>query len=836
MAMEYRSSINEAHATPITAIEFNPFRREIFTGAEDGSIRVWELDSGKMLYNFNEHVGFVTQLLFCKELKVMFSVSIDGQIIVWGPTNKPIQKISTREPIYCLEYNSRRQQLLCGYKGRVRAFHVFSPEDGQSSEVIERKAVSCCEHKDIVSCIITCEGRFYSAGYDRKIVIYDTPHHGKIKLKVVHVINNAHDAAISCMIYGKNSDNSWIITGSFDRTVKLWSLDGNILQNFNGFNNTITSVCYVPPTQTLWLTANSTAPIIWDPKGGINVSDFVTTSLPSSFAGHFKKLFYVPEGNHIFGTTNNRSIVIWKYNSAASISTLKGHSDIIETLTYTEKDPLLIYSGGASSEIQRWERLQLNTFMYSHDTVCFLKDINKAKNKEKNEDKNKNNNNNKKKFDKPKLKSVRRRFSQIMNSLPSSDFPGSKTINNLESMMFPENIEITKLDKDFMEEAIEKKERKRQIKIKPSCLKLIYVDDYDYLISGYEDSRIIVWEYNDESLKIPINIPDKDKTKKDAKDATTLTLQDVSAIATNDNVTNRVSGLSIKYVFDKHKGSISGLVTVNYDNTYYLISTGFDRRICVWNLTTGKFQDILRIAGQPKEKEELAADDVITDIDYNPNRNEYAYSSADHMIYLRKFSPKGDEMPLQAVLQGHEEEVKQIKWNDIHKLWISGSDDRTIRIWPETGIPCLKVINNIGIVTALCMDTLNGCIISGGNDHIIRIYDPKKNFENVQKHCGHQDEIKAIIHIPARNHYVSASWDGSIRVWNAFTPKSRSLQNQTLKNIDRVNSNVSTTDDNIYGTNSSLSLKKINSVVQSQNISIQGFNKSIINESDLENL
>jgi len=52
------------------------------------------------------------------------------------------------------------------------------------------------------------------------------------------------------------------------------------------------------------------------------------------------------------------------------------------------------------------------------------------------------------------------------------------------------------------------------------------------------------------------------------------------------------------------------------------------------------------------------------------------------------------------------------------------------------------------------MDTLNGCIISGGNDHIIRIYDPKKNFENVQKHCGHQDEIKAIIHIPARNHVL----------------------------------------------------------------------------------
>jgi len=56
----------------------------------------------------------------------------------------------------------------------------------------------------------------------------------------------------------------------------------------------------------------------------------------------------------------------------------------------------------------------------------------------------------------------------------------------------------------------------------------------------------------------------------------------------------------------------------------------------------------------------LAADDIITDIDYNPNRKEFAYSSADRMIYLRKFSPRGDEMPLQAVLQGQEEEVRQV--------------------------------------------------------------------------------------------------------------------------------------------------------------------------------
>ncbi len=65
--------------------------------------------------------------------------------------------------------------------------------------------------------------------------MYDSPHHGDSKLRVIHSISNAHDAAIQCMVYGKDADNSWIITGGFDRVVKLWSLDGKCLQRFDGF-------------------------------------------------------------------------------------------------------------------------------------------------------------------------------------------------------------------------------------------------------------------------------------------------------------------------------------------------------------------------------------------------------------------------------------------------------------------------------------------------------------------------------------------------------------------------------------------------------------------------
>ena len=62
-------------------------------------------------------------------------------------------------------------------------------------------------------------------------------------------------------------------------------------------------------------------------------------------------------------------------------------------------------------------------------------------------------------------------------------------------------------------------------------------------------------------------------------------------------------------------------------------------------------------------------------------RNEFAYSSADKLVYIRQFSPVGSEMKLKAILQGHESEVTQVRWNSIHKKWVTGSDDCTIRVW-----------------------------------------------------------------------------------------------------------------------------------------------------------
>ncbi|RKO84000.1 hypothetical protein BDK51DRAFT_43184 [Blyttiomyces helicus] len=89
-------------------------------------------------------------------------------LIAWAAGGKMMQRIQTNAPIYSLAYNSRRQQLMAGYNRCVRVFRLISAEDAQQhgggSDVLERRSVPCAEHVDVVGCIVSAEGRFYSAG------------------------------------------------------------------------------------------------------------------------------------------------------------------------------------------------------------------------------------------------------------------------------------------------------------------------------------------------------------------------------------------------------------------------------------------------------------------------------------------------------------------------------------------------------------------------------------------------------------------------------------------------------------------------------------------------
>ncbi|XP_063680480.1 uncharacterized WD repeat-containing protein all2124-like isoform X2 [Bolinopsis microptera] len=611
-------------------------------------------------------------------------------------TNTKVIKIGN--PIYCVSWNSKREQIIIGLNKSVKAFNLV---DGTSlsSPYLDEKCETVTHHTDIVKSIVCIDSRVYTASFDRALIMYETSSYpSDHTLHVISAFRQAHAAAITCLTIIRDSEsNTWqILSGSFDRSVKIWTQDIQLIHKIEGLSGTITSICYIPLTKVLWVLCGSQDVSMFDPKSGENITEYVSSQKSKGTDSSKYQLLllqYVPELQEVFCTTNRRTVMAWRYNSCAPVSTLQC-KHIPEGLAYTGKSPILIFTGDCEGRITKWEQLQLNNFMYSSDSF---------------------------------------NLQDMTRTLQFSNYDVITPLNGSE--------------------------RKSR-----SINKMLFVEDLDILVAVADDCHIYIWGFDEQAMnELRDSVPGGDNLFQTIEDGA---------------VTNRVAGFTCKRVLNKHSQSVTGAAVVpqeSYMSTSHLISCGADRRLCLWNLQLGTLVGTYTNSSGS----EAASEEVITDVAYAKSRREFAYSSADKLIYIRKFATSVKSWNLLHVLQGHESEVSHVVWNDLCSMWVSGSDDCTLRTWSVHKHGYLETTTTVTDtqcpITALTCDLVNGAVIVGLQD-IIRVYEGG-TMKRVQTHTGHRDSVRGLMHVPERSQYISIAWDSSICIWNAY--KSFNRQNNS---------------------------------------------------------
>ncbi|XP_033909027.2 uncharacterized WD repeat-containing protein alr3466-like isoform X2 [Acipenser ruthenus] len=684
MSMQKQLSVRD-DCRPITALGYHPARREALTGCADGVIKWWDIESGRRTASSTkEHSGMITHFLYWADSKLLLSASNDGTVVVWTIGATVLEKILLGRPVFSMAISHRRHQLVCGFAGRVTVY----PLD-EKKGIRTAKSSSDHRHSDIVSCIVCHDSQVYTAG---------------------------------------------LLTGSFDKTVRVWSQDGQLIQRLS-FSGVITGLCYVPCVNMVWIASEMPVATLYDPKSGEIVSDFIDTFQNIEGGPNLERLMYIPETSSVIGSAGQRHVMVWRYNKTGCVTVLKNRQPT-ECLAYTMKKPILLFSGHGDGTLLKWERFNSSHFLYSKELFNVFETPPQGRGSRTSSRADSSTVSNEMK----RRGTSMRRCTRSNESVPPA--PGGKTAGFTRS---------------------------------------VFVEELDLLALSSENGSVYLWGFDDSLSSLLRMMPsqteiDSDPAKRfellldragGSRDSTTTEEERVS-----DSVTNRVSGFICKKVLAGHFHTVSGLAVVGKGSIYstvYLISGGWDRRLCIWDLETGELQDTFcnpDLSGW-HELKEVACDGVILDLAYSPKRNEFAYSSSDGLIYIRQFSPVGREMRLVSVLQGHQADITAIVWHHLSDKWISGSEDGTIRIWSADGIQCEHTLVTNGAVTCLSVDSLNGCIIAGVHN-VLRVYDPE-SYLLVQRNAGHTDSIRSVLHIPERKQYVTASSDMTIRMWNSYT-------------------------------------------------------------------
>ncbi len=163
----------EGHSAPVRALSFSPDSQYVLSGGDDNTVRVWEVETGRLRTLLRGHSRPVQSCAFAPDARHVVSVSQEGQIKLWD----------------MLDYrhvSAGHGQVLAGHEDAILAA-AFSP-DGS---------------------------RVVTASRDHSATIFDTP-----TGSALHRLKEGHDFLASRAIFF--AGGKLLATAAGDNTTRIW--------------------------------------------------------------------------------------------------------------------------------------------------------------------------------------------------------------------------------------------------------------------------------------------------------------------------------------------------------------------------------------------------------------------------------------------------------------------------------------------------------------------------------------------------------------------------------------------------------------------------------------
>jgi len=122
--------------------------------------------------------------------------------------------------------------------------------------------------------------------------------------------------------------------------------------------------------------------------------------------------------------------------------------------------------------------------------------------------------------------------------------------------------------------------------------------------------------------------------------------------------------------------------------------------------------------------------------------------------------------------KGHKGKINSVAISSDNTFIISGSDDKTIRIWDVESAECIKILeghsSRVSSV-ALSKNNNNQFIVSGSWDKTVRLWD-RVTGESIKTFCGHSYFVTSVDISPNNKYIVSSGLkDKTARIWDVET-------------------------------------------------------------------
>lgn len=325
----------QGHLDSVTDVSIGPDGRTAISASEDGSLKSWDLQTGRVIGTLQGRSAKVRCVAFGPDGVSALSGDEDNTISYWDlQKRRLIRKLEGHKgAVNSIAFSANGRIALSGSDdGTVRVWDLTA---GAATSIFGGKGTV------INSVAISANGDLaLAAGNDNNVRRWD--------LKTDKELRPLEGHAGYVSSIALSPDGKRVLSGSWDKTVKLWDLESaKPPHTLTGHTSPVTHVAFGPDGMVLSSSADKTIKL-WDPETGNEIR---------SLAGHTRSVTSIafnPEGCTALSASEDKTLKLWDLRGSREIETVQAHAGAVRAVAFGP-DPRVALSGSADKTMKLWD-------------------------------------------------------------------------------------------------------------------------------------------------------------------------------------------------------------------------------------------------------------------------------------------------------------------------------------------------------------------------------------------------------------------------------------------------------------------------------------------------
>jgi eukaryotic-like serine/threonine-protein kinase len=280
----------------VWSVDFSPQGNTVAAAIEDGSVRLWNIETKQVSKSFNAHRGIVWSVRFHPSRPIVATSGDDGFVKIWdGETFDLIHQWNAGSAVRGIAFSPDGNRIVAGDRGgNIRVYDIGSTKE------LETHSQS---------------GSIFGIAY--------------------------------------SSDGKLIATVASDKVVRVWdSTTFAERQTLQGHSGPIYNVAFAPSGPLMATVGWGKNVRVWNVESGIEVKNLIGS------LGDVWGVAFCPKSDHLVTTSQDGTAKIWDLTSGESIATLEGHESAVHNVALSASTKRIATSG-RDGTIRIWDLSEL---------------------------------------------------------------------------------------------------------------------------------------------------------------------------------------------------------------------------------------------------------------------------------------------------------------------------------------------------------------------------------------------------------------------------------------------------------------------------------------------